>query len=175
MNANFFNQIAQMDITGDLHLIISKGADNTLIVTTQLNNEHCGDDAKHTIVPLNLKGTAEELDEGYFERITAPIEKASGLMVNMEAFLKQLEEAQKQSAMEKEKADKERREKEAMDKKYKEAMAKADELEKEGKHREAWMKVPDPTEYPEHAEAIRKRKSQLSDKFASPSLFGQAE
>ncbi|ULT39671.1 hypothetical protein KRR40_32840 [Niabella defluvii] len=118
------------------------------------------------------KGTAAELDEGYFERIAAPIEKASGLMVNMEAFLKQLEEAQKQSAMEKEKAEKERRDKEARDKKYKEEMAKADELEKEGKHREAWMKVPDPTEYPDHAEAIRKRKSQLSDKFASPSLFG---
>ncbi|MBN8784284.1 MAG: PRTRC system protein E [Terrimonas ferruginea] len=172
MNANFFSQIAKMDITGDLHLIISKGADDTLIVSTQLNNEHCGDDAKNCIVPLNLKGTAAELDEGYFERIAAPIEKASGLMVNMEAFLKQLEEAQKQSAMEKEKAEKERRDKEARDKKYKEEMAKADELEKEGKHREAWMKVPDPTEYPDHAEAIRKRKSQLSDKFASPSLFG---
>jgi len=46
-----------------------------------------------------------------------------------------------------------------------------DELEKEGKHRDAWMKVPDPSEYPEQAEAIRKRKSSLSLKFA-PDLFG---
>ncbi|MCH5689544.1 hypothetical protein LWM68_38130 [Niabella sp. W65] len=49
--------------------------------------------------------------------------------------------------------------------------AKVDELEKEGKHRDAWMKVPDPSEYPEQAEAIRKRKSSLSSKFA-PDLFG---
>ena len=48
--------------------------------------------------------------------------------------------------------------------------SKVDELEKEGKHRDAWMKVPDPSEYPEQAEAIRKRKSSLSSKFA-PDLF----
>lgn len=99
------------------------------------------------------------------------MQAASALMDNMEAFMKQLEEAQKQSAMEKEKADKEKKENEAKEKKYKDAMAKADELEKEGKHRDAWMKVPDPADYPEKADEIRKRKRELSDKFSSPSLF----
>ena len=66
-------------------------------------------------------------------------------MVDMEKFLKQLEEVKKQSAIEKEKTEKEKKEKEAKDKKFKDAMAKADELEKEGKFREAWMKVPDMT------------------------------
>ncbi|MNL88215.1 hypothetical protein D3C87_2177870 [compost metagenome] len=51
-------------------------------------------------------------------------------------------------------------------------MIKVDELEKEGKHREAWMKVPDITEFPEKADEIRKRKTELSDKFSAPSLFG---
>ena len=91
----------------------------------------------------------------------------------MEGFMKQLEEVKKQSAMEKDKADKERKEKEAREKKYKEAMQKVDELEKEGKYRDAWIKVPDPSEYPEQAEAIRKRKSSLSAKFA-PDLFGSS-
>ncbi len=50
-------------------------------------------------------------------------------------------------------------------------MAKADELEKEGKFREAWMKVPEMTEFPEKADEIRKRKSELSDKFSSTGLF----
>lgn len=54
-------------------------------------------------------------------------------------------------------------------------MAKADELEKEGKFREAWMKVPEITEFPEKADEIRKRKIALSDKFATPSLFGVME
>ncbi|ULT38537.1 prtrc system protein e [Niabella defluvii] len=160
-----------MNITGDLQLTIRRGAEKNWIVSVMLNNEQCGDDARKLIPPLNLRGSAEELDTGFFEQITAPIQTASGLMVDMEGFMKQLEEAKKQSAMEKEKVDKDRKEKEAREKKYKEAMQKVDELEKEGKHRDAWMKVPDPSEYPEQAEAIRKRKSSLSAKFA-PDLFG---
>ncbi|MGN6214527.1 hypothetical protein [Parafilimonas sp.] len=168
---NFFSNVAALNITGDLQLTIRKGAENNWIVSVMLNNEQCGDDARKLIPPLNLRGSTEELDNGFFGRITTPMQIASGLMVDMEGFMKQLEEAKKQSAMEKEKADKERKEKEAKEKKYKEAMQKVDELEKEGKHRDAWMKVPDPSEYPEQAEAIRKRKSSLAAKFA-PDLFG---
>ena len=171
MNTNFFNQIAQMGITGDLQLTISKGIENTLIVSIILQNEQCGDNAKQLIPPLNLRGTAEELDEGFFQQITTPLQTASGLMVNMEAFMKQLEVAKKQSAMEKEKSDTQKKEQEAKDKKFKDGMAKADELEKEGKFREAWMKVPEITDYPEKADEIRKRKSELSDKFSSTGLF----
>lgn len=170
---NFFNQIAQLNFTGDLQLNIAKGAENNLVVLVKLNNEHCGDNAKNFIPPLTLRATAQEFDEGFFDKITAPIETVSGLMVDMEKFLKQVEVAKRQSAMEKEKTEKERKEKEAKDKKYKDAMVKVDELEKEGKFREAWMKVPQPTEYPEKAEEIRKRKSDLSSKFA-PDLFGTA-
>lgn len=174
MNANFFGQLAQLDITGDIQITISKGAENNLVVSTILNNEQCGDKAKQLIMPLNLRGTAAELDEGYFERITTPLQTASGLMVNMEAFMKQLDEAKKLSAMEKEKADKEKKAKEERDKKYKDAMLKVDELEKEGKYRDAWTKVPDPALFPEQAETIRKRRTALSTKFA-PDLFGATE
>jgi PRTRC genetic system protein E len=172
MKTNFFNQIAQLEITGDLQLTISKGVENNLVVSILLQNEQCGDKAKQLILPLNLRGTAEELDEDFFESITMPLQTASGLMVNMEAFMKQLEVAQKQSAMEKEKTEKEKKTKDEKDKKYQEAMTKADELDKEGKPRDAWMKIPNPNDYPEYAEAINKRKKELSDKFASPSLFG---
>ena len=172
MNTNFFNQIQQLDFTGVLQLNISKGIESNLIVTVLLNNEQCGDSAKNLIPPLTFNATPQEFDEGFFEQITTPIQKVSGLMVDMEKFLKQLEEVKKQSAIEKEKAEKEKKEKEAKDKKFKDAMAKADELEKEGKFRDAWMKVPDLTEFPEKADEIRKRKTALSDKFATPSLFG---
>ncbi len=175
MNTNFFNQIQQLDFTGVLQLNISKGTETKLIVSVMLNNDECGDNAKNLIPPLTFNATAQEFDEGFFEQITAPVQTVSGLMVDMEKFLKQMEEVKKQSAMEKEKADKEKKEKEARDKKYKEAMAKADELEKEGKFREAWMKVPNPADFPDYADAIRKRKTSLSDKFATPSLFGATE
>lgn len=170
---NFFNQIAQLQIIGDLHITIAKGEQGRLIVLVMLQNEACGDSAKHSIPPLNLRGTAEELDSGFFENITAPIESASGLMVDMEGYMKQLEDTKKQSAMEKQKADSQKKEAEAKDKKFSDAMAKADELEKEGKFREAWIKVPEIHEFPLKAEQIRKRKSELSAQFA-PDLFGNS-
>ena len=175
MNTNFFNQIQALDFTGVLQLNISKGAENNLIVSVLLNNEQCGDSAKNGIPPLTFNATPQEFDEGFFEQITTPIQKVSGLMVDMEKFQKQLDEAKAQSAIEKAKTEKEKKEKEVKDKKFKDAMAKADELEKEGKFREAWMKVPDITEFPEKADEIRKRKTALSDKFATPSLFGAME
>jgi PRTRC genetic system protein E len=172
MNTNFFNQIQQLDFTGVLQLNISKGIESNLIVTVLLNNEQCGDSAKNLIPPLTFNATPQEFDEGFFEQITSPIKTVSGLMVDMEAFMKQMDAVKMQSAMEKEKTEKAKKEKEAKDKKFKDAMAKADELEKEGKFREAWIKVPDITEFPEKADEIRKRKTLLSDKFATPSLFG---
>ena len=172
MNTNFFNQIQQLDFTGVLQLNISKGIESNLIVTVLLNNEQCGDSAKNLIPPLTFNATPQEFDEGFFEQITTPIQKVSGLMVDMEKFQKQLDEAKAQSAIEKEKTEKAKKDKETKDKKFKDAMAKADELEKEGKFREAWIKVPDITEFPEKADEIRKSKTALSDKFATPSLFG---
>lgn len=168
---NFFNQIAQLQIIGDLHITIAKGAEGRLIVLVMLKSEACGDSAKHSIPPLNLRGTAEELDHGFFENITAPMQSTSGLMVDMEGYMKQLEQTKMQSAMEKEKDDKQKKEQEAKDKKLSDAMAKADELEKEGKFREAWIKVPEVHEFPLKAEQIRKRKAELSAQF-EPDLFG---
>lgn len=175
MNTNFFNQIQALDFTGVLQLNISKGAENNLIVSVLLNNEQCRDNAKKLIPPLTFNATPQEFDEGFFEQITTPIQTISSVMVDMEKFLKQMEEVKKQSAMEKEKTEKAKKEKEAKDKKFKDGMAKVDELEKEGKFRDAWIKVPDITEFPEKADEIRKRKTSLSDKFGTPSLFGMAE
>lgn len=172
MNAIFFQQIANLNLTGNLQLTISKGAEDNFIVSVILQNEQCGDNAKNLIPPLNFRGTAEELDEGFFGQITAPVQSASALMVDMESFMKQLEEAKKQSVMEKEKAEREKKIKDEKEKKFKEAMTKADELETEGKYREAWSKVPNPADYPQQAHALSKRRKELSDKFEAPSLFG---
>lgn len=171
MNTNFFNQVAQLEYTGVLQINISKGIENNLVVTVLVLNDACGDKAKNLIPSVTINATPQEFDEGFFERITTPVQKISGLLVDMAAFEKQMDEVRKQSAMEKEKTDKAKKEQEAKDKKYKDAMAKADELEKEGRPRDAWMKVPDAAEYPEKAEEILRRKKSLSDKFAAPSLF----
>ncbi|MCH5685562.1 hypothetical protein LWM68_15665 [Niabella sp. W65] len=49
MEANFFKQIADLNLSGDLQITISKGADNNLIVSLILQNNGCGDKAKNLI------------------------------------------------------------------------------------------------------------------------------
>jgi len=171
---NFFSQIAAIEFSGNLNLTVKKDGDS-LTVSLLLQNEACGDSAKKHIPPLLLKGTAKELGEGFFPAIAAPVAQASALLVNMEQFLKGQEAAKKNSAMEKKKTEKAESPKaEATDpkeKKYRAVMAQVDALEAEGKFREAWVKVPQPTEYPDKAETLRNRRAALSAKF-SPDLFG---
>ena len=170
MQTNFFIHIAKMGLTGDLHFTLRPTEENSFVLSVLLNNEQCGDEARKLIPPLNLKGTAEELDNGFFDSISTPLQTASGLMVNMESFMKQLEEVKKKSAMEKEKTDKEKKEKEAKEKKYKDAFQKAEALEKEGKYKEAWSVLPKVSENPDFAETIRKKQDEYEKHFA-PSLF----
>ena len=170
MQTNFFRQLAHLNLTGDLQLLLKPTTENSFVLSILLNNEQCGDEARKLIPPLNLRGTAEELDNGFFESISTPLQTASGLMVDIENFMKQLEEAKKKSAMEKEKQDKEKKEKEAKDKNYKEAFEKAETLEKEGKYKEAWSALPKVSEFSDFAETIRKKQDEYERHFA-PSLF----
>lgn len=170
MQSNFFRQIAKMNLKGDLQITLRPTEENSFVLSVLLNNEQCGDDARKLIPPLNLRGTAEELDNGFFENISAPLQTASGLMVDMESFMKQLEVAKRKSAMEKEKSDKDKKEKDGKEKKYNDAIQKAEELEKEGKYKDAWSALPKASEYPDFAENIRKKQGEYERHFA-PSLF----
>ena len=170
MQTNFFRHIAKLDLTGDLQILLRQTTDNSFVLSVLLNNEQCGDEARKMIPPLNLRGTAEELDNGFFESISMPLQTASGLMVDMESFMKQLEETKRKSAMEKEKTDKEKKEKATKDKKYNEALQKAEELEKEGKYKDAWSALPKGSDFPEYADIIRKKQDEYERHFA-PSLF----
>ena len=170
MQTNFFRQIAKMNLSGDLQITLRPTSENSFVLSVLLKNEQCGDDAKKLIPPLNLRGTAEELDNGFFENIATPLQTTSGLMVDMENFMKHLEEAKKKSAMEKEKQDKEKKDKEAKEKKYNDALQKAEELEKEGKYKEAWSTLPKISEFPDFADTIRKKQDEYERHFA-PSLF----
>ncbi len=170
MQTNFFRQFAKLNLAGDLQITLRTTTDNNFVLSILLNNEQCGDEVRKTIPPLNLRGTAEDLDNGFFENISPPLQTASGLMVDMESFMKQLEETKKKSAMEKEKSDKEKKEKEVKDKKFNEALQKADELEKEKKYKEAWSALPKGSEFPDYAEIIRKKQDEY-EKYFAPSLF----
>ncbi len=167
---NFFRQIAKMEMNSKLMLTITKATENIIIVSILIENDSCEDKAKNLIPPFNLKGTPEELDEGFFTHIKKPVQTASGLLSNMEHFMKQVELAQANSAMEKQNSTKEQKEKDNRNKKYNEAMLKADAFEKEGKYKDAWTALPKVGDYPEHSEDI-KNKQEIYERQFAPSLF----
>ena len=170
MTTNFFQSIISLQVAGDWTISIAKETAERLIVSVLFYNDKVGDDARKVVPPIILRGTAEELDEGFFASVSQPVKDTAQLFVNMEHYVKEKEQAKIQSQLEKDKLAKADKDKTDRQKKYEEAMKKAYELEAEGKHREAWVKVPDPNDYPEHADTIRERKSALS-KIFSPDLF----
>lgn len=178
---NFFAHIAAIHFEGCLNITLKKDGEQ-FTASVLLQNGGCGDTAKNHIPPLILKGSAKELCEGFFDAIATPIAQTSALLVNMEQYLKGQEAAKKNAAMEKKKeskpatagslqAAKPTTPEEITTMKYQGIMAKVSELEAAGQFREAWMKVPQPSEFPDKAEEIRSRRAALSAKF-SPDLFG---
>ncbi|MFP9097724.1 PRTRC system protein E [Flavobacterium sp. RHBU_24] len=176
---NFFSQVAALNFTGCLNLTLRKDGES-LTVSVLLQNDACGDTAKNHIPPLILKGTAQELGEGFFPAVAEPVQETSQLLTNMAQYLKGQEEAKKNSAMEKkktekvdkaDKSDKPTTPEEIKEMKYKGIMAEVDKLEAAGKYREAWIKVPQASEFPDKTEEMQKCRSSLSAKF-SPDLFG---
>jgi PRTRC genetic system protein E len=174
METNFFQSIVALQVAGNWKINIAKENADRLIVSVLFFNDNIGDDACKKVPPILLKGTAQELDEGFFQAIEQPVKQTDQLFTNMEQYIKEKEQAKISSQMEKDNTSKVDKEKTDKQKKYEEATKKVDELEAEGKFKEAWIKVPHAEQYPEHAEAIRKRKSELSRQFA-PDLFHESK
>ncbi|WP_205528284.1 prtrc system protein e [Flavobacterium psychrotrophum] len=175
---NFFAHIAAIPFEGCLNITVKKDGEQ-LTTSVLLQNDGCGDAAKNHIPPLILRGSAKELCEGFLDAITTPVAETSKLLVNMEQFLKGQEAAKKNAAMEKkktekvdkaDKSDKPTTPEEIKEMKYKGIMAEVDKLEAAGKFREAWLKVPKTSEFPDKSEELRNRRASLSAQF-SPDLF----
>lgn len=161
MTTNFFSMIQSLNVQGDWKISIAKEEAGKLIISVLFFNEKTGDDARKIVPPMVFKGTAEEIDNGFFDAISNPVKKADQLFTNMEQYLKQLEQAQIQSKMEKEKSDKEKKERDERKKKYEAVMKKVAELEEKKKIGEAIGAMPKPEDFPEQAEEIKKKTDEL--------------
>lgn len=73
--------------------------ENGMTVGVLPGNTLVKDAAKSKIVPLNINGTAEELDEGFVDAIISPIAKTNGMFADIKAFEEAQEEAKKASEM----------------------------------------------------------------------------
>lgn len=134
--------------------------DVNMTVTVLHHDNGVKDDAAKKIKPLQLTGTAEELDNGFIETITKPLQSTAGILSNMAEFEKGLDAAQQNSKAGKEKAEK-------LNKIFKEAerLEAADKLsEALAEYKKVLEKEPD------NSKASRKV-DELTNKVSQTSLF----
>ncbi len=185
MKTNFFENFAALNVAGIWKLAIESDGNGNFTVSELFTLASCGDKAANQIIPLNLKGTAQELDEGFFESITEPILKTAGLLGNMEAYLKSLETARLASKIEQDKKAKAlkpkteaksdetgedieitepKMDKEAKKKAYDEAMKQVADLNDLCKYAEALEILPKVEDYPEKQAELEKKTADLNRK-----------
>lgn len=171
---NFFHTLAALNGEGDWQIAIKAAPGNRMLVSVLFTNDKVGNNARKLIPPMILKGTTQELDEGFFASIETPVKQTASLFVNMEAYAKAQEEARLQSRMEKDAAQQQKTQKDTGSKKYEAAMKKVADLEAAGKFREAYGQLPKPADFPDCEEAINTKKEELMTKFENTGLFQNA-
>ncbi|MCO5946755.1 hypothetical protein [Mucilaginibacter flavidus] len=132
MTTNFFQNIASLNLPGTWKLVIQTDADGNMTVS-ELFNATCGDKAVKLIIPYTLTGTAQDLDEAFFTKITDPLVKTAELQTNLEAHLKSVEQAKAASKLEQDKKNKEKAQATATPKKTEDAELPEPKISKEDK------------------------------------------
>ena len=133
----FFTAIHQMMTENvDLTIVIRK-ANGQLTVATLPKSNGLKDEAQNQIVPLTVTGTPQELDAGFLQTVTRPIQKASGLIANMVQFEAQADKAAANSKAAKEAKSKESKEEREKREKYEKLIKKAEEMTTAKNYREA--------------------------------------
>ena len=133
----FFTAIHQMMTENvDLTIVIRK-ANGQLTVATLPKSNGLKDEAQNHIVPLTVTGTPQELDAGFLQTVTRPIQKASGLIANMVQFEAQADKAAANSKAAREAKSKESKEEREKREKYEKLMKKAEEMTTAKNYREA--------------------------------------
>lgn len=171
MKTNFFETLASLKVEGNWSITIKKTDTGNLLVAVLLTSEGVKDDASKIIPPMNFKGTAKELDEGFFLQLEKPAKQTAELFSNMQQYMEQLEEAREKSKMEQNKNDGEKKEKEERKKKYETQIKKVIELEEKEKFGEAIGQMPKAGDFPEQAEEIKKKLEELRQKHGQLSLL----
>jgi PRTRC genetic system protein E len=121
-----FTEISTLLKEGEMLRINIMKTGETLVVTVLPKSGEVKDPAAEQLIPLNLKGSPEELDAGFIEAVRSPVQKSTGLMTNMAEYEKAAEKAAQESKAVKDRQD-------TINRHVKEAEA----FEKEGKTKEA--------------------------------------
>ncbi|MFW2477291.1 MAG: PRTRC system protein E [Sediminibacterium sp.] len=171
MHTNFFSQIKLLNITGNLRLNILPQENGDLIVSLLLDTSLVKDKAANLIPPLVLKGSDSDLDNGFFQAISQPVQTTQSLLLNMQQYVEALDKANKESRIMKDKEDIQKKDKDNKRKKFDEQMKKVDDLVKLKKVGEAIGQLPELKQFPEFETEIKKKSQELRGQHSSLSLF----
>lgn len=190
---NFFQQVSDLNLAGDLTIAIQRKTNGNLTISVVLKNEKCGDPLAKSIQPFIIDNHAPAvIDEGFFERMSRPLQAASTLMLDMEEDLKKIAKVKEDVAKAKAAADKSKTAsttpaskttaastppvkkiepvkltpEQEKQQKYDKIMADIDKLIAEKKYAQATKLLPEPKDFPDQIDATRLKRRQLNDYIA---------
>ena len=171
----FFQTINQMITAGtDLSINIRRVSNNlTVAVVPRRSGVKDGE----RIVPLILNGTPEELDAGFLQAVSTPVQKAQGILANLETFEKQAEQAASQSKAAKSAAEKESKEVREKREKMEKLLKKAEDAMTGKRYSEAltWLKQAKVLAVPDRQKEIDEKMAEVQKKASEGSLFGMEQ
>jgi len=106
MKTNFFEQVAGLAITGTLQINIQPQESGTLTVSVMLVNNNPKITTGKNIPPMLLTGSAQELDEAFFNQVGEPVKRTVKLFANADAYQKELDKAGQAGKKDKDSKDK---------------------------------------------------------------------
>ena len=169
----FFQSIYQMMPAGtDLSINIRR-MDENLSVTVMPRRTNLKDEAGQLIVPLVFNGTPVELDTEFLQAAVTPLQKAQGILVNLESFEKQAELATAQSKAAKSANDKESKEAREKREKMERLLKKSEEAVTTGKYSDGvmWLKQARALATPDKHKEIDIQMQEVQKKANEGSLF----
>ena len=173
----FFQSIYQMMSAGtDLNINIRR-TDGKLSVAVMPRRTTLKDEAGQAIVPLILNGTPMELDGQFLQIITTPLQKAQGILTNLETFEQQARLAATQGKAAGTANDKKTKEAREKQEKMEKLLKKADDATAAKRFSEAmtWLKQARVLAPSEKQKEIDEKMQEVQKQASAGSLFGMAE
>ena len=148
---------------------------NRLTVAVMPRRTGLKGEAGGQIVPLVLNGTPEELDAEFLQAISTPVQKAQGILTNLETFEKQAEQAASQNKGAKSPLEKEPKEVREKREKMEKLLKKADEAIAGKRYSEAltWLRQAKVLATPDRQKDIDAKMAEVQKKASEGSLFGE--
>lgn len=171
----FFQAINQMITAGtDLSINIRR-VNNNLTVAVVPRRSGVKDGER--IVPLILNGTPEELDAGFLQAVGTPLQKAQGILTNLETFEKQAEQVASQSKAARSAVEKESKEVREKREKMEKLLKKAEDAMTGKRYSEAltWLKQAKVLALPDKQAEIDDKMAEVQKKASEGSLFGMEQ